>query len=217
MVIPGIANRPVRAFLLDGGAPLAFAVTNNAVCISVPATAPDKVASVVALDIQGAPQIVKPDPYAEETPTQRDARMGWWRAARFGMFVHWGVYSVPAGMYNGKRIGGIGEWIMNTGKIRWRSIAPSPRSSTRSSSTPTTGCERPGTRHEGHCHHVEAPRRLCHVRLEGFGLEHCQGGAVWPGPVKGARRRLPEYGLKLGFYYSQAQDWNNGGSAAGGK
>src|SRR5690349_7128509 len=57
------------------------------------------------------------DPYAQETPSQRDARMKWWREARFGMFIHWGVYSVPAGTYNGKRIGGIGEWIMNTGKI----------------------------------------------------------------------------------------------------
>ena len=32
-----------------------------------------------------------------ETPAQRDARMAWWREARFGMFIHWGLYSVPAG------------------------------------------------------------------------------------------------------------------------
>src|SRR5450631_630310 len=68
-----------------------------------------------------APVIVSaaesPDPYAGETPAQRDARMAWWRDARFGMFIHWGVYSVPAGTYNGKKIPGIGEWIMNRGKI----------------------------------------------------------------------------------------------------
>jgi len=52
-----------------------------------------------------------------ESPEQRDARMKWWRQARFGMFIHWGVYSVPAGTYKGKQIGGIGEWIMNRGKI----------------------------------------------------------------------------------------------------
>src|ERR1700733_4726461 len=55
--------------------------------------------------------------YANETTAQRDARMAWWRDARFGMFIHWGVYSVPAGTYYGKRIPGIGEWIMNHGKI----------------------------------------------------------------------------------------------------
>ena len=34
-----------------------------------------------------------------ETKARRDARMGWWRDAKFGMFIHWGVYSVPAGYY----------------------------------------------------------------------------------------------------------------------
>src|SRR4051794_13332919 len=57
------------------------------------------------------------DPYATETKEQRDVRLKWFREARFGMFIHWGVYSVPAGMYHGMRIGGIGEWIMNTAKI----------------------------------------------------------------------------------------------------
>jgi len=49
--------------------------------------------------------------------TTRDNRMKWWREARFGMFIHWGVYSVPAGTYKGQRINRIGEWIMNRGKI----------------------------------------------------------------------------------------------------
>src|SRR3954468_15632306 len=33
-----------------------------------------------------------------------DERMQWWRRARFGMFVHWGVYSVPAGVWNGTNV-----------------------------------------------------------------------------------------------------------------
>jgi alpha-L-fucosidase len=52
-----------------------------------------------------------------ETPAQHDARMAWWRDARFGMFIHWGLYAVPAGTYHGERIGSIGEWIMNTAHI----------------------------------------------------------------------------------------------------
>ena len=51
-----------------------------------------------------------------ETKAQRNARMKWWREASFGMFIHWGLYSVPAGTYHGKQIGGIGEWIMNNGE-----------------------------------------------------------------------------------------------------
>ncbi len=46
-----------------------------------------------------------------------DARIGWWREARFGMFIHWGLYAVPAGEWQGKPVPGIGEWIMNRAKI----------------------------------------------------------------------------------------------------
>jgi alpha-L-fucosidase len=47
----------------------------------------------------------------------KDERMKWWRDARFGMFIHWGIYSVPAGTYKGQQIRGIGEWIMNSAHI----------------------------------------------------------------------------------------------------
>ena len=48
-----------------------------------------------------------------ETQEQRDARMAWWREARFGMFVHWGLYSGLAGTWDGKPAGTNGgmEWI----------------------------------------------------------------------------------------------------------
>ncbi|MCF7854202.1 MAG: alpha-L-fucosidase [Candidatus Pacebacteria bacterium] len=44
-------------------------------------------------------------------------RMSWWRKARFGMFIHWGLYAVPAGVWQGRHIEGIGEWIMNWARI----------------------------------------------------------------------------------------------------
>src|ERR1700747_1466713 len=48
-----------------------------------------------------------------ETPAQHDARMKWWREARFGMFIHWGLYSQAAGEWDGKPDHGAGEWILN--------------------------------------------------------------------------------------------------------
>jgi alpha-L-fucosidase len=52
-------------------------------------------------------------PAAVESAGQRDARMQWWREARFGMFVHWGLYSGLAGTWEGKPVGTRGgmEWI----------------------------------------------------------------------------------------------------------
>ena len=48
--------------------------------------------------------------YMDETPAQRDARMKWWSDARFGMFIHWGIYSVPAGEWNGHT--DYAEWFL---------------------------------------------------------------------------------------------------------
>src|SRR5579863_4913674 len=73
--------------------------------------------AAVALAVAGAPLRAEPKALIEETKTQHEARMAWWHEARFGMFIHWGIYSVPAGTYDGKQIPGIGEWIMNRGKI----------------------------------------------------------------------------------------------------
>jgi alpha-L-fucosidase len=52
----------------------------------------------------------------DETAADRDARMAWWREARFGMFIHWGLYAIPSGTWNGKRTGGA-EWILNAARI----------------------------------------------------------------------------------------------------
>jgi alpha-L-fucosidase len=59
-----------------------------------------------------------------ETPEMRDARMKWFRESRFGMFIHWGVYSQAAGEWNGKNVPGAGEWIMNGAKIKPTDYAP---------------------------------------------------------------------------------------------
>lgn len=63
-----------------------------------------------------APEVSLPAEISQvpgETPEQRDARMAWWREARFGMFVHWGLYSGLAGNWDGKPLkkkAGM-EWI----------------------------------------------------------------------------------------------------------
>jgi alpha-L-fucosidase len=57
------------------------------------------------------------DNYLIESRNEFDERMAWWRDAKFGMFIHWGAYAVPAGMYKGQEISGIGEWIMNSARI----------------------------------------------------------------------------------------------------
>jgi alpha-L-fucosidase len=66
-------------------------------------------ATVAALVATASPTRADDTP-PPETPAQRDARMAWWRDARFGMFIHWGLYAVPAGEYKNNK--GLGEWFL---------------------------------------------------------------------------------------------------------
>lgn len=159
-----------------------------------------------------------PDPYANETPAQRDARMKWWREARFGMFIHWGVYAVPAGTYNGKQVGGIGEWIMNRGKIpmdEYQAYAKEFNPVKYNADEWVRLAKQAGMKYIV----------ITSKHHDGFALFDSKvsdwdvaGATPYKKdllkPLADACRK---HGLRLGFYYSQAQDWNNGGSAAGGK
>jgi alpha-L-fucosidase len=51
----------------------------------------------------------------ERPGDERDARMAWWRDARFGMFIHWGLYAIPAGEWQGQT--NHAEWIRTTARI----------------------------------------------------------------------------------------------------
>ena len=48
-----------------------------------------------------------------ESEEQLNARMAWWREARFGMFIHWGLYSAVAGEWEGKPIKGLSSWSLS--------------------------------------------------------------------------------------------------------
>lgn len=54
---------------------------------------------------------------APESREAHDRRMAWFRQARLGMFIHWGLYAVAGGEWNGKPVGGLGEWIMTGARI----------------------------------------------------------------------------------------------------
>ncbi len=218
LVLPGLANKPVKAFLLAGGAKLEVATGENTVLVTVPSDLSDKSDTIVVLDIKGKPEIIKPNPYADETPTQKDARMKWWREARFGMFIHWGVYAVPAGTYNGKQIPGIGEWIMNRGKIpmaEYQAYAKQFNPVKYNADEWVRMAKDAGMKyivitskhHDGFALFDSKASDWNVVKATPYGKDLLA-------PLAAACRK---HGLKLGFYYSQAQDWNNGGSAAGGK
>src|SRR3954469_1164601 len=61
-----------------------------------------------------AAQTATSDP---ESPEAKQARLAWFKQAKYGLFIHWGLYAIPAGEWQGKQIPGLGEWIMNRAHI----------------------------------------------------------------------------------------------------
>ncbi len=53
-----------------------------------------------------------------ETPQQLEARTKWWREARFGMFIHWGIYAVPADATDLEGRHRIAEWYLSNKQMQ---------------------------------------------------------------------------------------------------
>ncbi|HOL32831.1 MAG TPA: alpha-L-fucosidase [Anaerohalosphaeraceae bacterium] len=154
-------------------------------------------------------------PYANETKEQKDARMAWWRQARFGMFIHWGVYAVPAGTYKGHQVKGIGEWIMNRGKIPVAEYKEYAKQFNPVKYDPEAWVKL--AKQAGMKYIV-----ITSKHHDGFALFDSKAtdwdvvdatpyGKDLLAPLAKACRK---HGIKLGFYYSQAQDWCHPGGAA---
>ena len=113
--------------------------------------------------------------------------MKWFAEARFGLFIHWGVYSVPAGEWKGKT--NYGEWFMEethmpVSQYEKFAAAVQPREVRRQA----MGGPGQRGRREIHRDHQQAPRRLRHVPLPGDRLVH-QVNALQARPAQGAFRR----------------------------
>jgi alpha-L-fucosidase len=180
------------------------------------------IANLQAADAPATQPTAKPKkaPPADdpETREHKDARMHWWREAKFGMFIHWGTYAVPAGTYDGKKIPGIGEWIMHDAKIPLDLYEKYPAQFTCAKFDANQWmqmAEDAGVKyvvitskhHEGFAMFKTAVDKYNIVDATPFHRD----------PLAELATAAQKHGIRFGFYYSQAQDWNHpGGSAAGG-
>ena len=154
---------------------------------------------------------------AQETPEQHDARMEWWREARFGMFIHWGVYAELGGVWDGKEIGGIGEWIQNRGKIPCEDYQAVAKRFNPVKYDPVAWVKL--AKEAGMKYIVITSKH--HDGFALFDSKVTDWDVVDATPygkdlLKPLAEACRDQGMKLGFYYSQAQDWNHPGGAASG-
>jgi alpha-L-fucosidase len=149
--------------------------------------------------------------WAKAAQATRDQRLAWWRDARFGCFIHWGVYSGPGGEWDGKPFNGYAEHLMRIRKIplaEYQQKVVAPFNPTKFKADEW----------------VEL--------IKGAGMryliitaKHHDGFAMWPSqvskynirdatkfqrdPMKELSEACKRGGIRFGFYYSHAFDWED--------
>ena len=163
------------------------------------------------------------DPHEPETQTgalrtldqpdpARDARTAWLKDARFGCFVHWGVYSALGGDWKGKRAGGYAEHIMRMMKIPRQVYLDEVARNFNPSKFDADAWVK--------------LMRDAGMRYLVITAKHHDGFAMYPSKISDFNIRVTKfpqdrdpmaelsaackkYGLKFGFYYSHAFDWEH--------
>jgi alpha-L-fucosidase len=139
----------------------------------------------------------------------REKRLEWFRDAKYGLFIHWGLYAVPAGEWRGKRSLGLGEWIMNRSKI------------------PVRDYERLAAEFNPVKFNADSWVQLAQdagMKYIVITSKHHDGFAMFRSKVspynvadatpfkrdvlKELADACAKRGMRLGFYYSQSQDWH---------
>jgi alpha-L-fucosidase len=160
---------------------------------------------LACVTLVGAAQTTAPRPY----DAAREKRLEWFRDAKYGMFIHWGLYAIPAGEWHGKRSLGLGEWIMNRSRV------------------PVTEYETLAARFNPVRFDADEWVRLAQdagMKYIVITSKHHDGFAMFKSAVsrynvvdatpfkrdvlKELADACARRGMRLGFYYSQSQDWH---------
>ena len=141
-----------------------------------------------------------------ETPAEHDARMAWWRQAKFGMFIHWGLYAIPAD----------GEWHLRKHQMpvaEYAKFAQRFNPVKFSADTWTQVAQDAGMKylvlttkhHDGFALFKSAASSFNIVDATPFKRD----------VLKELSEACPKRGLTLGTYYSVIADWSHPGGGAG--
>ena len=151
-----------------------------------------------------------PAPGGPAPSGSQDAKMAWFREAKFGLFVHWGLYAIPAGEWKGERSPGIGEWVMHRMQIPVKEYEL------------LTKQFNPFKFDADEWVKLAKDAGMKYIVItskhhDGFALYHSKTSPYNVVDATPFRRDVlreladacARQGMRLGFYYSQAQDWHD--------
>jgi len=139
-----------------------------------------------------------------------EQRIQWWREAKFGMFIHWGIYSLPGGEWKGKKVSGYAEHLMRKEKILrkdYLELAHQFNPEKFNAEEWILNAKRAGMKyfiitskhHDGFA--------MFDSKVSDFNI--MQQTAFKRDPMAELAAAAKKYGIKFGFYYSHAFDWEH--------
>jgi len=149
-----------------------------------------------------------------QVSNQNDIKMAWWREAKFGMFIHWGLYSVPAGKWGEKT--SYGEWIMHNVKIpraEYAALANKFNPTKFDAEEWVKIAKAAGQKYIV----ITAKHHDGFAMFKSFDPYNIVDATPFKRDIlKELADACRKNDMKLGFYYSQAQDWYHPGGAISG-
>ena len=161
------------------------------------------------LEITTIEQTIRQEAMQREE-ARTDSRLNWWREAKFGLFIHWGLYAIPAGTWQGDQIPGIGEWIMKRAQIPvndYEKLAGQFIPIQFDADAWVALAKAAGQRyivitskhHDGFCLFKSAVGDYNIVDATPYGRD----------VIADLAKACSKHDIKLCFYYSQTQDWHH--------
>jgi alpha-L-fucosidase len=174
-------------------------------------------AALICLAISAAGQALPPAPASQvlgKSDPAREERLKWFRDAKYGLFIHWGLYAVPAGEWKGRRSLGLGEWIMFRSQVPVKEYEQLAAQFNPVKYNPDEWVKL--AKDAGMKYIVITSKH--HDGFAMFGSKASAFNVVDATPYKrDILKQLAEacarQGMRLGFYYSQSQDWHEPGGA----
>lgn len=142
------------------------------------------------------------------TAQQRVDKMEWFRNAKFGMFIHWGVYSQIAGEWEGKS--GYSEFVMLNAKIplkEYEKVASTLYPVNFDAEKWVKAAKEAGMKYLVYTSKHHEGFAMYHSRVCKYNIyDHT---SFKRDPLKELADACRKYGVKLGIYYSLGRDWQD--------
>jgi alpha-L-fucosidase len=142
-------------------------------------------------------------------PTEAEkARIAWWRDAKFGLFMHWGLYSKMAGYWKGQKVGG-GEWAFKLQKLpieEYRALAKEFNPVKFNADEWVLLAKSAGMKYIVITSKHHDGFSMFETKVTPYNI--VDATPFKRDPMKELKEACDRHGLKFGLYYSHAQDWN---------